>query len=167
MSAWQVSTMTPKSIILYLILVGAIHYSGALYQWFPIEPLLPQGPVVHVKNGSYLGIYSESFGQDFFLGIPYAQSPIHSRRFSPPVSNDKKWKGLRKALEYGPAVCLCSRRIITALANVTDIYILSSASAMGYDILLRSPCVTFSWLVVRVRSVCHVRRLLDAQYHPT
>jgi hypothetical protein len=30
-------------------------------------------PVVSVKNGSYTGVYSSVFNQDFFLGIPYAQ----------------------------------------------------------------------------------------------
>lgn len=30
-------------------------------------------PVVAVKNGSYSGIHSSGYNQDFFLGIPYAQ----------------------------------------------------------------------------------------------
>lgn len=31
------------------------------------------GPVVTVKNGSYSGIHSAEYGQDFFLGMPYAK----------------------------------------------------------------------------------------------
>jgi hypothetical protein len=30
-------------------------------------------PVATVKNGSYSGLYSSGYNQDFFLGIPYAQ----------------------------------------------------------------------------------------------
>lgn len=30
-------------------------------------------PVVTVKNGTYSGIYSDEYDQDFFLGMPYAQ----------------------------------------------------------------------------------------------
>lgn len=30
-------------------------------------------PVVAVKNGSYAGIHSAEYNQDFFLGMPYAQ----------------------------------------------------------------------------------------------
>lgn len=29
-------------------------------------------PVATVKNGSYAGIYSADYDQDFFLGMPYA-----------------------------------------------------------------------------------------------
>jgi hypothetical protein len=30
-------------------------------------------PVVAVKNGSYAGVHSSEYNQDFFLGMPYAQ----------------------------------------------------------------------------------------------
>jgi hypothetical protein len=33
-------------------------------------------PVVTVKNGSYSGIYSSQYDQDFFLGMPYAQVSV-------------------------------------------------------------------------------------------
>lgn len=38
-------------------------------------PLRPRSttPVVTVKNGSYEGVYSPEYGQDFFLGMRYAQ----------------------------------------------------------------------------------------------
>ncbi|KAJ3957828.1 hypothetical protein N0V92_005580 [Colletotrichum tropicale] len=32
-----------------------------------------EAPVVAVKNGSYAGIHSAEYNQDFFLGIPYAK----------------------------------------------------------------------------------------------
>lgn len=30
-------------------------------------------PVVAVKNGSYAGVYSSQYDQDYFLGMPYAK----------------------------------------------------------------------------------------------
>lgn len=30
-------------------------------------------PTVSVKNGTYSGVYSPQYDQDFFLGMPYAQ----------------------------------------------------------------------------------------------
>lgn len=30
-------------------------------------------PTVSVKNGTYAGVYSPQYDQDFFLGMPYAQ----------------------------------------------------------------------------------------------
>ena len=30
-------------------------------------------PMVTVRNGTYTGVHSPSYGQDFFLGMPYAQ----------------------------------------------------------------------------------------------
>jgi hypothetical protein len=36
-------------------------------------PARDTAPVVTVKNGSYSGIYSSEYDQDFFLGMPYAQ----------------------------------------------------------------------------------------------
>lgn len=32
-----------------------------------------EAPVVTVKNGTYSGVYSDEYDQDFFLGMPYAQ----------------------------------------------------------------------------------------------
>jgi len=29
--------------------------------------------MVTVRNGTYTGVHSPSYGQDFFLGMPYAQ----------------------------------------------------------------------------------------------
>ena len=34
--------------------------------------------VVVLKNGSYSGVYSPGYNQDFFLGIPYAQVSLAS-----------------------------------------------------------------------------------------
>lgn len=42
--------------------------------YFRDSQLRPRsGPVVTVKNGSYEGVYSSEYSQDFFLGMRYAQ----------------------------------------------------------------------------------------------
>ncbi|KAG6306318.1 hypothetical protein E4U22_004522, partial [Claviceps purpurea] len=58
-----------------------------------------QVPIVTVKNGTYEGIYSPGYHQDFFLGIPYAKKP---QRFSPPQPLDEGWDTIRPATSYPP-----------------------------------------------------------------
>lgn len=42
--------------------------AGRKQRWSPSPP-----PTVTVKNGTYSGVYSPGYDQDFFLGMPYAQ----------------------------------------------------------------------------------------------
>lgn len=60
------------------------------------------GPTVSVENGTYEGVYSSTYDQDFFLGIPFAQPPLGSLRFHQPVSLNTSWEGTKKATEYYP-----------------------------------------------------------------
>lgn len=62
-------------------------------------------PVAHVKNGSYAGVHSSVYNQDYFLGIPYAQPPVGDLRFKVPKSLDKKWEDTKDATKYSSAVC--------------------------------------------------------------
>lgn len=55
-------------------------------------------PQVTVKNGTYAGIHSPSYDQDFFLGIPYALPPA---RFSLSEPLNSSWNGVRNATEFG------------------------------------------------------------------
>ncbi|KAH7020253.1 Alpha/Beta hydrolase protein [Ilyonectria destructans] len=56
-------------------------------------------PKVSVKNGTYSGIYSAEYDQEFFLGMPYAQKPV---RFALAEGLNSKWKGVHQATEYPP-----------------------------------------------------------------
>ncbi|MCJ1474853.1 hypothetical protein MMC13_003513 [Lambiella insularis] len=60
-------------------------------------------PVATVLNGSYYGVHSASYNQDFFLGIPFAQPPVGDLRLRLPASLNTTWKQPRNATEYGYA----------------------------------------------------------------
>lgn len=60
-------------------------------------------PAVTVRNGTYTGVYSSSYKQDFFLGIPYSQPPVGDLRFRNPQSLNSSWQTSRKADTYSPA----------------------------------------------------------------
>jgi para-nitrobenzyl esterase len=57
-------------------------------------------PLVKTADGWLKGI--SAGGADRFLGVPFAQAPVKSLRFKPPVA-PKKWSGVRDATRQGPA----------------------------------------------------------------
>ncbi|KAG7378033.1 hypothetical protein PHYPSEUDO_010618 [Phytophthora pseudosyringae] len=59
-------------------------------------------PTVTVKNGSYYGVYQSTYGQDLFLGMPYAQPPVGDLRFRTPQSLNTTWSEAKNATEYSP-----------------------------------------------------------------
>lgn len=58
-------------------------------------------PTVTVMNGTYAGVYSPGYQQEFFLGMPFAQPPVDSLRFRVPVSLNTTWTGVHNATSYG------------------------------------------------------------------
>ncbi|KAM0244371.1 hypothetical protein ACHAP5_006278 [Fusarium lateritium] len=54
-------------------------------------------PTATIKNGTYAGVYSAQYDQDFFLGVPFAQPP---ERFSVAQGLNTSWDGIRQATEY-------------------------------------------------------------------
>ena len=67
-------------------------------------PTNSTGPVAHLKNGTYQGVYSPEYNQDYFLGIPYAQPPVGNLRFRNPVGLNQSWNGVRPATQYSGEV---------------------------------------------------------------
>ncbi|KAL2803399.1 Alpha/Beta hydrolase protein [Aspergillus granulosus] len=57
-------------------------------------------PKAHVKNGTYEGIYSAEYDQEFFLGVPFAQPPVNELRFRVPQPLNSTWEGTRDAKDY-------------------------------------------------------------------
>ncbi|KAF9251790.1 hypothetical protein DTO013E5_3782 [Penicillium roqueforti] len=57
-------------------------------------------PTAAVRNGTYAGVRSSTYNQDFFLGIPYAQQPVGNLRFTVPQSLNASWDGTRDATQY-------------------------------------------------------------------
>ncbi|KAF3912461.1 Acetylcholinesterase [Dactylellina cionopaga] len=57
-------------------------------------------PTVKIANGTVNGVHSPSYGQDFFLGIPYAQPPVGNLRFRPPQYINTTRKNI-EATSYG------------------------------------------------------------------
>jgi hypothetical protein len=47
--------------------------------------------MVIIKNGSYYGVYQETYDQDLFLGMPYAQPPVGDLRFRNRAPLDSTW----------------------------------------------------------------------------
>ncbi|KAG2523091.1 hypothetical protein JM18_005896 [Phytophthora kernoviae] len=59
-------------------------------------------PTVTIKNGSYYGVHQETYDQDLFLGMPYAQPPVGDLRFRNPRSLNTTWTDSKNATEYSP-----------------------------------------------------------------
>lgn len=59
-------------------------------------------PTVTLKNGSYYGVHSSAYNQDFFLGMPFAQPPLGELRFRQPQYLNTTWTGERNATVYQP-----------------------------------------------------------------
>jgi carboxylesterase type B len=59
-------------------------------------------PTVQLLNGSYYGVHSTEYAQDFFLGIPFAQPPIGDLRFRPPQPLNTTFNETRNATAYSP-----------------------------------------------------------------
>jgi carboxylesterase type B len=70
---------------------------------FPVQrDLNYSAPAVTVKNGTYIGTYSQEYDQDFFLGVPFAQPPVEDLRFRVPQSLNSTFD-FRSAAQYAPA----------------------------------------------------------------
>lgn len=70
---------------------------------YPSLPLYnTTSPTATTLNGTYTGVHSPTYNQDFFLGIPYAQAPLSALRFHSPVSRNSTWTSPKPATSYYP-----------------------------------------------------------------
>lgn len=58
-------------------------------------------PAATVTNGTYVGKYVPEWGQDQWLGIPFAQPPVGDLRFAWPQSLNASFDAPRDATSYG------------------------------------------------------------------
>ena len=59
-------------------------------------------PTVTLQNGTYTGVHQSTYGQDYFLGIPFAQPPLGDLRFRVPQPLNTTFDGSRNATAYYP-----------------------------------------------------------------
>ena len=76
--------------------------AALLAAWWYVLAAAAAGPVVDAPAGKVGGSIVD--GVQVFKGIPYAQPPVGSLRFQPPLPA-AKWKGTRDATKFG-AVCI-------------------------------------------------------------
>jgi hypothetical protein len=72
-------------------------------------------PTVTVRNGTYIGLHSESYNQDIFLGMPYAKAPVGDLRLVRPQSLNQSWNVPRRAITYGDS---CPAYVLSEFPNV-------------------------------------------------
>lgn len=68
-----------------------------------VAQALAVDPRVSLKNGTLVGAHLDSFDQDVFLGIPFAQPPVGDLRFAPPQPLNTTWSGDKVVTTYGKA----------------------------------------------------------------
>ncbi|KAK0631436.1 Alpha/Beta hydrolase protein [Immersiella caudata] len=93
----------------------------------PLLAAAQRAPRAKTVNGTYIGRHLPEFGQDLFLGIPYARSPVLDN----PIPWNESWKGERSAEYYG-SICHCGANAeIIAATNVTG----KSAECLNLNII--------------------------------
>ncbi|KAL4963463.1 Alpha/Beta hydrolase protein [Aspergillus stella-maris] len=82
------------------MLLKSIVGGSALVSLAAAAPAGVAAPTANVLNGTYAGATNAHFGQDLFLGIPYAQQPVGNLRFALPQSLNETWNEEREAKAY-------------------------------------------------------------------
>ncbi|KAK6518251.1 hypothetical protein TWF506_005411 [Arthrobotrys conoides] len=95
-------------------------------------PPKPSQPTVTIKNGTIRGLYSNVWGQDYFLGIPYAQSATGNNRFALPKPISSKWSSELVAQSYGDR-CLGLHHPFPDLPESEDCLNLNVIRPVGYS----------------------------------
>lgn len=91
-------TSVGKSVFIYITMIG---FATSFLLWTAVHAVpTKSSPTVAVRNGTYTGVRSSTYNQDFFLGMPYAQQPVGNLRFTVPQSLNESWDGARDATQY-------------------------------------------------------------------
>lgn len=93
-SAKSLSTMRNVLVVCSLVGIAAAVPAASLAN-------RPDGaPTVKVKNGTIAGVHSNTYNEDYFLGIPFAQAPVEQLRFRNPQSINTTFDETYQATEY-------------------------------------------------------------------
>lgn len=91
-------------------------------------------PILRINNGSIKGLYLDSFQQDAYLGIPYAEPPLESRRFVNPQSYNHSWgDNVKEFTSYGDACIATGGTDSTNLKQSEDCLTLNIVKPHGYE----------------------------------
>jgi triacylglycerol lipase len=91
-------TKLGKSVSVYIVMLG---FATGFLLWTAVHAVPAKlSPTVTVRNGTYTGVRSSTYNQDFFLGMPYAQQPVGNLRFTVPQPLNASWDGTRNATHY-------------------------------------------------------------------
>jgi carboxylesterase type B len=105
----QILPISPFGIIPVSFSMLALNWKAAALAWacgvvaVPTAEWGSKVPTATVKNGTYSGVHSAEYNQDFFLGVPFAQPPVGNLRFRAPQSLTSSWKGAKPATSYSAA----------------------------------------------------------------
>ena len=75
------------------------------------------GPIATTKNGTYLGAYLPEYGEEVFLGVPFAQPPLGELRLAVPQPLNSTWTGNKLAQNYYPLCVGYGVCYISSLGN--------------------------------------------------
>jgi hypothetical protein len=97
-----------KHIAIYLTMLSSFLPVGAALLSTQIQLavgnaiLTFSAPTANLTNGTYYGLHSSFYNEDWFLGIPYAQPPVETLRYAAPQPLNTTWPSPRNATQYGP-----------------------------------------------------------------
>src|SRR4051794_13475217 len=83
---------------------GALVWATTVLALSAVE-YINAAPTATVKNETYIGLHSIIYNQDYFLDVPFAQSPVKDLRFRVSQSLNFFWVGARPATTYS-VVCV-------------------------------------------------------------
>jgi carboxylesterase type B len=89
-----------------------------LFSFLPFLPLIASSALVNLSSGTFRGLAVN--GTVRWLGIPYAQPPVGSRRFEAPVPISRPVEGIQDALNFSYA---CPQPLPTARFSEDCLYL--------------------------------------------